>query len=86
MNKGLVFGIAAVLLLLSMKKKDPVVDSTVDPATGQQLSLQEQWIERIKATPEWYALILQKAQQAGVSVEEQLIHDADWVIAQNWQL
>lgn len=80
----LLVGVAA--LLLFGLKKEPGTDSATDPgATGDQTLLQA-WIDKIKSTPEWYALILEKAAASGKTVQQQLEFDANWVIQQGWQL
>lgn len=57
--------------------------------TPEQTQLEQTvqaWIDRIKANPEWYNSIIDKAAARGVSVEEMLIIEANWIIEQGWQL
>jgi hypothetical protein len=78
-------GIGAFLLFSNKSENQtPAPGTSEQPMTGDALI--SAWVERIKQTPEWYSLILQKAQQSGLTVAEQLIHDANWVIAQGWSL
>lgn len=87
MNKMLLIGAGLLGLYLLSKKpstETPAPGGNELPVTGDALI--SAWIERIKQTPEWYNLILQKAQQSGLTVAEQLIHDANWVIQQGWSL
>lgn len=89
MNKLLIGGIAIALLLMSTKKTDPAApgeDPVTDPVQDQNLSLVDQWINVITSNPEWMVEIQRKATATGQTLEQQLLHDANWVIQQGWQL
>lgn len=75
------------LLLYGLSKNQTAGDGapTTQPGTTEQTTLQA-WIERIKATPEWYQLILDKMQSTGFTLQQQLEHDAQWMIDQGYQL
>lgn len=79
-------GLGALLLLGMSKQPGNNTDPGTDPGTAQPQTLLQMWIERIKQTPEWYNLIVQKATAAGATIEQQLAHDAQWAIDQGWTL
>jgi len=48
--------------------------------------LEQAWIDKIKATPEWIAAQTQIALEKGIPLEDQLLESAKWVISQGWTL
>jgi hypothetical protein len=82
----LLLGLGAVLLYSMNKQPATTDDTTTDPGGTQQTSLLQAWVDRIMQTPEWYQLILDKAAASGMTVQQQLEFDANWVIEQGWQL
>ena len=75
MNKGLLLLIAGVAAYMLLKKK---------PAPSEELI--QAWIEKMKVTPEWIAVEIEKAAANGITLDEQLRIDALWVIDQGWVL
>ncbi len=78
-------GAAAIAFLLFSKKATPGTTTPgTTPAPGEE-TLQA-WIMQIKANQDWYNLVVQKATDRGISVEESLRIDAQWMIDQGYQL
>jgi len=74
-NLGLLLAVGVGVFLLVKQSK-----------AGPNETLISQWIEVIKASPEWMASMVAKADQNGITLDEQLRIDAIWIIEQGWQL
>ena len=80
MNKNLfLLAAAGVGLLFLMNKNSSSVDTT-----GYDPALLSAWIEKMKNTPDWYAAEVDKAAANGITIDEQLLIDAKYVIDQKW--
>ncbi len=82
MNKNiLLLAAAGIGLYFFMNKNRSGIDTT-----GYDPALVAAWIAKMKATPEWYAAEIEKATAKGISIDDQLLIDAKWVIDQGWVL
>lgn len=82
MNKNLLLLAAAGIGLYFLMNKN---SNTVDTA-GYDPALLSAWINKMKNTPDWYAAEVDKAAANGITIDEQLLIDAKYVIDQNWVL
>lgn len=48
--------------------------------------LEQAWITKIKSIPEWYAAQVAEASVKGISIDEQLLASARWMISEGWTL
>lgn len=86
-NGWLLIGLG-LFALYAMNKQPGTTTPGTTPGTEPvaEQTLLQQWIDRIKNDPTWYDHIVSKTSSTGMTIEQQLAHDAQWAIDQGWQL
>jgi hypothetical protein len=81
MNKNLLLLAAAGVGLYFLYNK-----TNASATPGYDSSVIAAWIAKMKNTPEWYSSEVDKAKANGITIDDQLLIDAKWVIDQGWSL